>query len=211
MIGMLQRLGHRETVLGFLGWSVFALIVMQVSASLLPAPLMRIPVYAALATVMLGVIMGRNIASRGRAPAFAVVGLNALPLAISGAVVTAFAPHLGWSLLAAPFLLAVGATIAIVQQRRIDGYQNPGSALAGAAAATFVFAMEASLALGAMDARFGQGVIEVNSYLAEYDCLDPQRAQLAGVIHSLGSEHNRQRIDNALDSDDPMHARPCKP
>ena len=83
--------------------------------------------------------------------------------------------------------------------------------MAGAAAAFAVFAFGAWFALGAMDARFSQGVVEVYSYLAEYDCLDPQRARLAGAIHSLGSEHNRQRIENALRSDDPMHARPCKP
>jgi hypothetical protein len=138
------------------------------------------------------------------------VALNALPVAIAGAVVTAFVPQLGWPLLGAPFFLAVGATIGIVEQRRVGGYQNPGSALAGAAAAFAVFAIGAWLALGAMDARFSQGVIEVYSYLAEYDCLDPQRARLAEAIHSLASEHNRQRIETALQSNDPMHARPCK-
>ena len=213
MIGILQRLGHRETVLGFLGWSLFAVIVMHVSASLLAAGIVRatLPIYTGIATMMLGVVMGRSIAGRGRGLAFAFVFLNALPVAIAGAVVTTFAPRLGWPLLGAPTFLAVGAAIGLVQQRRRDGYQNPGSAAVGASAAFAVFAFGAWFALGAMDARLGQGVVEVRSYLAEYDCLDPQRARLADAIHSLGSEHNRQRIETALGSDDPMHARPCKP
>jgi len=213
MIRILQRLGHRETVLGFVGWSVFAVIVMHASASLLAAGIVHgtIPVYTAIATILLGVVMGRDVARRGAGLAFVFVALNALPVAIAGAVVTALAPQLGWPLLGAPLFLAVGATIGVVLQRQRGGYQNPGSTVAGAAAAFAVFAVGAWLALGAMDARLGQGVIEVRSYLAEYDCLDPQRARLAAAIHSLGSENNRTRIENVLGSGDTFHAPPCKP
>jgi len=209
MIGVLQRLGHRETVLSFLGWSVFAVIVMHVAAAVMVVPFefSGIPVYTAIATIVLGVMMGRDIARRGVGLASTVVALNALPVAIAGTVLTAVAPQLGWPLLVAPACLGVGAATGIAQQRRRDGYQNPGSAAAGAAAAFAVFAIGTSLALGAMDARFGQGITEIYSYLAEYDCLDPQHARLADAIHSLGSENNRQRIDNAIRSG----ARPCKP
>ena len=88
------------------------------------------------------------------------------------------------------------------------GYRNPGSAAVGAAAAFAAFAFGAWFALGAMDARLGQGVVEVRSYVAEYDCLDPQRARLAAAIRSLGSENNRTRIESVLASGD---GRPCKP
>jgi hypothetical protein len=210
MIGVLQRLGHRETIVGFLALSVFAVIVMHVSAALLPAPFMTgaIPVITAVATGMLGAIIGRNVASWGIALGVAFLALNTLPVALAGAVVTAVAPPLGWPLLAAPFLLAVGAAIGMAQMRRSDGYKNPGSAAAGATVAFGVFMTGAWLALGAMDARFGQGVIEVRSYAVEYDCLDPQHARLAAVIRSLGSENNRTRIESVFGSGD---ARPCKP
>ena len=210
MIDLLQRLGHRETVLGFLAWSVFAIIVMQGSAALLSAGIVHgtIPIYTAIATVLLGVMMGRDVARRGVGLAFAFVALNALPVAIAGAVVTALAPQLGWPLLGAPLFLAVGAAIGIVQQRRRVGYQNPGSAVAGSAAAFAVFAVGAWFALGALDARLGQGVIEVRSYAVEYDCLDPQHARLAAAIRSLGSENNRTRIESVIGSGD---GRPCKP
>lgn len=213
MIGVFQRLGHRETLPGFLAWSVFAVIVMHGSAFGLTAGIVmaRLPVYTAIATILLGVMMGRDVAKRGVGLASAVVALNALPVAIAGALVTAFAPQLGWPLLGAPLFLALGAAVGITQQRRRAGYQNPGSAVAGAAAAFAVFAVGAWFSLGAMDARLGQGVIEVRSYLAEYDCLDPQRARLAEAIHSLGSENNRARIESALGSGDTFHAPPCKP
>ena len=209
MTGLLQRMGHRETALGFLLWSVFAVLVIHVSAFLLNAGIVRarIPVYATLATLMLAVIMGRNVAGRGVGPAFAWVALNTVPVAIAGAVVTVLVPQLGWHLLAAPVCLAAGAAIGILQQRRAPAYQNPGSAAAGAATAFAIFAMGSWFALGAMDARLGQGVVEVNSYLAEYDCLDPQHARLAEAIHSLGSANNRQRIENALR----LGERPCTP
>ena len=186
MIGLLERLGHRETVLGFLAWSVFAVIVMHVSAALLPAGIVHgtIPVYTAVATVLLGVMMGRDVARRGAGLAFVFVALNALPVVSAGAVVTALAPQLGWPLLGAPILLAAGAAVGILQQRRRDGYQNPGSAAVGASAAFAVFAFGAWFALGAMDAR------------------------LAAAIRSLGSENNRTRIENVLASGD---GRPCKP
>jgi hypothetical protein len=210
MIGVLQRLGHRETVLGFFAWSVFAVLVIHVSAALLPAGIVHgtIPVYTAIATILLGVMMGRDVVRRGAGLAFAVVVLNTLPVVIVGAIVTAVASQLGWPLLGAPGFLATGFAIGTAQQRRRVGYENPGSAVAGAASAFAVFAVGAWFALGAMDARLGQGVIEVRSYAVEYDCLDPQHVRLAAMIRLLGSENNRTRIDSVFGSGD---ARPCKP
>jgi hypothetical protein len=214
MIGWLQRLGHRETVLGFLGWSVAAALVVQTSAQVLAAwdaYLQGVALFGGLVMLGCGAVMAHFVRRRGVGVAILFLVVNTLPCAIAGVVVSALAPGSGWTLITAPILIALGGAPGIVAQRHTDGYQNPGSALVGAAVALAVLTVEASLALGAMDARLGQGVVEVYSYLAEYDCLDPQHARLAGAIHSLGSEHNRQRIDNALQSDDPMHARPCKP
>jgi hypothetical protein len=211
MIGVLQRVGHRENVVGFVGWSVVAALVVQTSAQMLTAwdaYLQGIASFAGLATIGCGAVMGHFVRRRGGVGvAILFLVVNTLPCVIAGVVVSAFAPGSGWTLVTAPILLAIGGALGIIAQRHTDGYQNPGSTWVGAAVALAVLTMGSSLALGAMDARLGQGVVEVYSYLAEYDCLDARHARLADAIHTLGSEHNRQRIDNALQSG----ARPCKP
>jgi hypothetical protein len=209
VIALLQRLGHRETVLGFVGWSLFAVVVMHVCASLLAAGYAAesVPVVATVATVALGALMGRSVSRRGAGLAIAFVAVNAVPVALAGAIVTTFTPQLGLPLLGAPVLLAVGSGIGIALQRGGAGYQNPGSAAIGAGAAVATFTIGAWLSLGAMDALLGRGVVEIYAYLAEYDCLDARRARLAEAIQTLGSEHNRGRVERALAS---SHARRCE-
>ena len=210
MIGLLQRIGHRETLLGFLGWCFFAVVAIQVSASLLAAGYVargEVPVVASVATIALGVGMGRRASRRGALLAVAVLTVSALPFAIAGAVVTAFTTDLGWPLLAAPILLAVGSGIGIVSQRQSVAYENPGSAAVGAGSAFAVFAMSTSLALGSMNALLGQGVVVIYSQLAAFDCLDPPRARLAEGIRSLASQQHRDRVERSLQT---MHAQQCK-
>lgn len=210
MIALLQRLGHREAVLGFVGWGLFAAVFAQVASQLLAAAVVatELPFATVPGTLVLGALIGRSVSRRGVGVAVALLCVTLAPFAIAGAVVTSVAPHLGGPLLLAPTLLAVGGAMGIVLRRRSGAFQNPGSAAIGAVAVFAVLFVSGGLALGAMDALWGAGVLEVRSYLAEYDCLDPQRARLAGAIHSLGSENNRTRIESVLASGD---GRPCKP
>jgi hypothetical protein len=215
MIGLLQRLGHREVVLGFLGWSLLAVVVMYFAASLLAigavasaAGSVAVAAVSAVAGAVfaLGVVMGRRVSRRGTGLAIAVVVMNALPLAIAGTVVTTFTAEWGWPLLAAPILLTAGSGIGIVSRRRSVGYQNPGSMAVGAGSALAVCTMGVWFALGTMDALLGQGIVLIQVQLVEYGCLDPPRARLAAAIRSLGSQYNRDRLERAFQN---YPSRPC--
>ncbi len=209
MISLLQRLGHRESVVGFVVWSLFAVFYLSVAVQLLGTWIVSpaIPIAAAFATVSLGVVMGRSTARRSSAVGISFVVLNALPLAVGGAIVTAFTPTIGWPLLAAPLLLGVGGLIGTLVRRGAETYMNPGNALAGAAAALAVFLVSSWLALSAMDAAWGRAVVEVRTYATTYDCVDSHHMRLLKAIRSMASQFNRDRLStNQIGGQD---LRPC--
>jgi hypothetical protein len=212
VIALLQRLGHREAVLGFVGWGLFAALFAQVASQMLAGAYVaaELPFATVPATIVLGALIGRSVSRRGVGVAVALLCVTMMPLGIAGAIVTWAAPHLGGPLLLAPTLLAVGGAIGIALRRQTPSFQNPGSAAIGAAAVLALLFVSGGLALGAMDALWGAGVREVRTYLADYDCLDPERQRLARAIHSFGSPFNRQRIEQTLESGGALDVRPCK-
>jgi hypothetical protein len=185
---------------------------MHVSAALLPLGRVvhgTIPVYTAIATVLLGVMMGETSRGEGWGWRSLVRGVECAAGRDRGRGRDRIRTSVGWPLLGAPILLAVGAAIGIVQQRRRDGYQNPEAPVGRPSARSPSVAFGAGSRSARWTRDLGQGVVEVLSYVAEYDCLDPQRARLAASDPLAGfGEQPPRGSRTLLASGD---GRPCKP